>query len=254
MHKFFATPLFLGKKIIFLTECPSTNDELMRLVRDENPIEGTIVYTDYQLRGKGQRGNIWSSERKKNLLMSILIKPRYLAVAKQYLLNVAVGLGVIKCISKYLIKNSSLSLKWPNDIYLSGRKLGGILIENVLRDSVIESTVLGLGINLNQDTYEHPIATSIKIETGNKVDRTHFMETLLSDIAFYLLKLKEGQEDTLMELYHAFLYKRNVKSVYRDSEGEFEGVIQGVNHQGRLIIEKNGHLCDYGIKEIEFII
>ncbi|MEM9340482.1 MAG: biotin--[acetyl-CoA-carboxylase] ligase [Bacteroidota bacterium] len=253
MHKVFAKPLFLGKKVLFLTECHSTNDELLQLVKKNDPIEGTIVYTDYQTNGKGQRGNVWFSERGKNLLFSVLVKPTYVEVSKQFLLNVAMGLGVVKCMSRHVSKASLPCLKWPNDIYVADKKVGGILIENLVKSHLIDASVVGIGVNLNQSAFVNPMATSVKMITGSEVNSLQFLEELLIDIEFYLMKLKNRKEKELMETYYSSMYKLGEVANYKDEIGSFEGIIRGVDNHGRLIIEKDGVNCTYSIKEVEFL-
>ncbi len=253
MHKVFAKPLFLGKKNVFMTECHSTNDELIQLVKGGEQLEGTVIHTDYQSKGKGQRGNVWTSEPGKNLLFSVLLKPFYVPIQSQFLLNIVVGLGGLKCISRLLTPDIKLSLKWPNDMYVGDQKIGGILIENMVKGSMLEHCVVGVGINLNQQAFENPLASSIKMMSGKEVDRLQFLEQLLVDIEFFLMMLKAGKRQELLKEYYKVMYKKGERFNFKDSEGSFEGVIMGIDDHGRLLVDKEGVSNIYAVKEIEFL-
>ena len=252
MHKFFAKPLFLGKKVIFLTDCHSTNDELSGLLKKGDQQEGLVIHTDCQKSGKGQRGNIWLGEPGKNVLLSVLLKPTYLKISDQHMLNVAVGLSVIRSVARYL-PDERLKLKWPNDILVDNKKICGILVENSLKGNILEHSVVGIGINLNQQAFGLPNATSLGILTGKEYDRENFIENLLIDIEHFLLKLKNGQKTLLLQLYHEKLYLKDKKSSFRDDQGEFDGTILGIDNTGKLIISREKGFHSYGIKEVQFL-
>ncbi len=252
MHKIFAKPLFLGKKVIFLPDCHSTNDEMSSMIKKEDFSEGLVIYTDHQKSGKGQRGNVWLDEPGKNVLMSVLIKPSYLLISEQHLLNVVIGLSVIRTLAEH-IEEKRLKLKWPNDVLVDNNKICGILVENTIKGDKLENSVIGTGINLNQKAFNLPTATSLAIETDQVFNREDFMEKLLIDIEYFLLKLKNGQKSLLLQLYHEKLYRKGEEASYRDMDGEFSGVILGIDNTGKLIVSKNGSFKNYGIKEIEFL-
>ncbi len=252
MHKIFAKPLFLGKKVIFLTECHSTNDEMSSLQKNEDFLEGLVVYTDHQKKGKGQRGNVWLDEPGKNILMSVLLKPDFLRVPEQYLLNVVVGLSVIKSLARHL-DEKTLKLKWPNDVLVGTRKICGILVENALYGDRLENSTVGIGVNLNQRAFSLPTATSMVMETDIEFDRDNFIEELLVDLEFFLLKLKNGQKSLLLQLYHEKLYRKGITSTFRDKDGDFEAVILGIDNSGKLIVSRGASFRNYQVKEIEFL-
>lgn len=252
MHKFFAKPLYLGKKIIFLPECHSTNDELSDLIRRSNEPEGIILYTDHQTKGKGQRGNVWLDDPGKNILMSILIKPKSLPVVNQYLLNVLVGLAVFKTFSRYM-GDQKLKLKWPNDVMYDGRKIAGILIENSLRSSTIENSIVGIGINLNQETFQLPTAISLRNVIDAEINRLEFMECLTLDLEYFLQKLKNHDVLGLRAAYHDVLYLIDSPSTFKDHNGIFTGTIQGIDDSGKLIMLVGNEVRKYQVKELSFI-
>ena len=127
MYKIPATTLFLGKNLIFMPECHSTNDTLLLLCQKENLPEGTLVITSSQTAGRGQRGNVWEAQKDKNLTFSFLLKPSFLPVIKQFYLNIFVSLGISDFLTT--ISGEKVQIKWPNDILLQEKKVSGILIE-----------------------------------------------------------------------------------------------------------------------------
>ncbi len=253
MHKIFAKPIFLGKKVVFLPECHSTNDELMLISKNKEEPEGFVIYTDHQLNGRGQRGNVWITEPKKNVLMSILLKPGFLLTGEQYLLNLIIGNAVLQTIQNRA-QTDNIKLKWPNDVYVGNRKISGILIECDLQKSKLDHVVVGIGINLNQQGFNMPSATSLAIETGMQFDRDDFMGDLLVNIERWYLKLKSGATEEILEHYHNDLFLMGETGRFRDSDGEFNGIIKGVDYIGRLLLEVEGiGQKAYTVREIKFL-
>ena len=224
---------------------------MMEMAKRDKVEEGLVIYADHQTKGKGQRGNIWLDHPGKNILASILLSPTFLLPPEQYLLNVTVGLSVIKTVSRYL-NQSTVHLKWPNDVLIDDRKISGILIENVLQGNRLEKAIVGVGINLNQDDFGVFPATSIFRELGKLIERTQFIEELLLDIEHYYLMLKNNGKEMLLQMYHEKLYQKGVVRKYEDKDGLFEGTILGIDATGKLIVNREGTLTHYGIKEINF--
>ncbi|WP_462252168.1 biotin--[acetyl-CoA-carboxylase] ligase [Ekhidna sp.] len=251
MHKIFAKPLFLGKKVVFLPQCHSTNDELTKMIKEIDEPEGLLVYTDDQIQGKGQRGNVWLAEPGKNILMSLLLRPKFLAPADQFYLNLVIGLAVVDTIRN--VVEAEIELKWPNDVYLNDKKVAGILIENNLRGSSLESSVVGIGINVNQKGFALSTATSIWLESNSLFEREVLIEDLLFNVEKWYLKLKNGDKTNILDEYHNLLRWRGELHIFRSSSGEFEGEIIGIDKNGRLSINQSGTLQTFGIKEVEFL-
>ena len=139
--------------------------------------EGAVIYTDHQISGKGQRGNYWEDEAGKNILMSLLLKPRKLPIKYQYFLNLIAGLAVLDMLREHL-RGEHLTLKWPNDVYVGKRKIAGILIENNLVGGIIDASVVGIGLNVNQEIALPASAISLKEITGKSIDRLSMMDEL----------------------------------------------------------------------------
>ncbi len=252
LHKIFAKPLFFGKKVLFLPQCHSTNEELLTLAKKSNEPEGFVLYTDHQEKGRGQRGNVWIDEPGKNILMSILLKPSFLNPSNQYFLNLIVGLSVVDVL-RDLIPMSSYLLKWPNDIYVDDKKLGGILIESSLKGTKLEYSVLGIGMNVNQSGFNLLNATSLFLETKNQFNRFELMESLLQHLEKWYLKLKEGKEEMILAAYHEKLLWKDEVHTFRIDNRVQEGIIRGIDKQGRLMLGMEAGDRLFNIKEIEFL-
>ncbi|NQZ74786.1 MAG: biotin--[acetyl-CoA-carboxylase] ligase [Ekhidna sp.] len=251
MHKIFAKPSFLGKKVVFLPQCHSTNDELLALSKAGDLPEGMVLYTNDQQRGKGQRGNIWLSEPGKNITMSLFLRPKFLKISNQHYLNLIVGLGIVDTIAAYL--STPATLKWPNDVYVDSRKISGVLIENTIRGGFLESSIVGIGMNVNQRAFSLPIATSISLESGVKSDLMKVIESLLLNIEKWYLLLKAGRTEQILNVYHETLMWRGEKRVFQSGSNEFVGQILGIHSDGRLKMLVNDSERLFGLKEIEFV-
>ena len=139
--------MIIGSVIKFHKELTSTNDQAFMLLKTINPVEGTVIYADFQKAGRGQKDNKWESEKGKNLLLSIILYPTSIRPEDQFYLSMAVSLGICDFIDSFF---PGSKIKWPNDIYINDDKIAGILIENSVMGETIESTIAGIGININQ--------------------------------------------------------------------------------------------------------
>lgn len=252
MHKYFAKPVFLGKIVNFLPECHSTNEELMSLIKKGDPQEGQLIVTDFQTAGKGQRGNIWLSERGKNLLFSIVLKPGDLPPEDGYLMNIIMGLAIAWSLNE-LIDDLTFEIKWPNDIYTNDLKIAGILIETGISGEQIEYAVLGAGINVNQKHFELRSATSLSIETGREYDLMEILEGILVHLEALYLKMKNGAHQELFKHYYQLLRWKGEKHTFRAGGVEFEGMIMGVDLNGNLLVKQGSQIRLFRVKEIEFL-
>ena len=134
---------------IHLTQTHSTNLYL-RQILESNPLveEGLVIYADFQDAGRGQQGNSWESEAKKNILCSLLLYPRRINAQDQFIISEIVSLGIADTLNSI---QDGFAIKWPNDIYYGDKKVAGILIENDLSGKVIYDSIIGFGINVNQE-------------------------------------------------------------------------------------------------------
>lgn len=251
MHKYFAKTRFLGKKILFLPECHSTNDELIGLLRSNQVSEGTVLFTHYQKKGKGQRGNAWLSEPGKNLLFSFVISPAFLPARQVYLLNIITGLAVLQLLKS--CSSKQVELKWPNDVYVNEKKISGILIETVLEGSLLENAIIGVGVNINQRDFYLNTATSLYRETESEYDLEEMLESLLVHFESYYLKLKTGEWSAILHEYYQVMRWRGENRHYKAQGQVFEGEIIGIDDFGRLVVKTDNTSRSFDVKDIEFL-
>ncbi len=251
MHKILANTLFLGKDIIYLTECHSTNDEAIRLFKLGRVGEGSIIYTEKQTKGKGQRGNRWYSEPGKNLTFSLVLTPLFLDATEQFDLNMAIAVGVQEVLTAYV---NGTQIKWPNDfVHISQGKLGGMLIENAISGNGIEMSVVGLGLNINQVDFPFPTATSLAKIGGSAIYLDEFFKVLIASLEKYYLLLKQGKSQEIRETYLRQLFRLGQWATFADKE-PFIGKITGVSPAGKLFIKKqNAETVSYSFKEVMFL-
>jgi BirA family biotin operon repressor/biotin-[acetyl-CoA-carboxylase] ligase len=245
--------IFTGNHLIKLKEVDSTNTYLSNLAGHEKLPDGTVVIAQHQYAGKGQRGNVWLVDKNKNLTFSILYYPATININKQFLLTQAISLGVHDYLNT---KCKYAKIKWPNDLYIADKKIGGLLIENSIKGEVIAQVVIGVGLNINQELFDLPVAkaTSLKLENDDHYDLEAEFSVLLTCIEIRYLQWKNGQYDSLNDQYLKALYLSQSWHIYKLPDGTyFDGKIIGINEIGELLIEDlDGDLRKFGHKEIIF--
>ncbi len=250
MHKFFAKTESLGKKVIFLPQCHSTNEEAQKLLKSGDFIVGTTVISQHQTGGKGQRGNSWESEPGRNALFSVILDASFIPIKESFRLHMLTSLALHDTLFPILGKN--LKIKWPNDIYYKNQKLSGILIENIIAKRNLEHSVIGIGININQEAFTSPQATSIKEITQLDHEVNEVIEDLLCSLEARIKRLKGHPMDTLRREYERKMYRLGEVAKYTDPEGAFHGTIKGIDPSGKLQIEKDGRTALYDFQEVSF--
>jgi BirA family biotin operon repressor/biotin-[acetyl-CoA-carboxylase] ligase len=246
--------LFVGQSRIHLAEVDSTNSYATGLLLESRPQDGTVVYTFDQKKGRGQRGNGWECEPRANIALSIIMYPSFLKPSMQFYLSVICSLAISDVMAE-LMQGTQPSVKWPNDVYIGERKIAGVLIENNLRASAIESSVFGIGININQRTFSTaPNATSMLLESGTEHDPLNVLSSLCSSVEARYLQLKAEKYQELRDDYLSRLYRRNMWSQYASADKEITGKIVDVSPEGKLCLQHdNGTVFQYGMKEIAFL-
>lgn len=250
------TTSFIGCQYIYLPECHSTNDYAMELVRNDLPREGCIINTDNQLNGRGQRGNVWISKPNENLTFSVILKPTFLAISQQFVLNMVVSLALVSSL-KSCIPLTNIKIKWPNDIFVlynnTWKKIGGILIENVVNGHLISNSIIGIGLNINQTSFESLTATSLKL-IGLDVNRAEMLRNIVSEIESLYLQLRDEKIDELKIAYTKLLYGYGEVLNFEVAGKMVSGVILGINNCGLLSVNIDHKVCTFDLKEIKFII
>lgn len=249
--------LFIGQNSICLKSVDSTNSYASELLRQSKPAEGSIIYTFEQVKGRGQRGNIWESEPNKNAILSLILYPGFLHAEKQFLLTKITSLAVADLMAESLKTQSNsedIKIKWPNDIYAGNKKIAGILIENTLRENILQSAIIGIGININQLKFHSTnFATSIALLTNKEVDPMQCIDRLCEFIEARYLQLKANKLESIDTEYLQRLYQLNEWKKYSCTDQTFEGKIIGVSVSGKLQLQlRSDEIKEFDLKEIGF--
>jgi BirA family transcriptional regulator, biotin operon repressor / biotin---[acetyl-CoA-carboxylase] ligase len=243
----------IGHEIIRLTEVDSTNRYFMDWLLRERPEEGTVVITGSQTAGKGTDGSVWESERGLNLTFSFILYPSFLAPGEQFYLNKAVSLGMADIVSECLPGRDDIRIKWPNDIYIGNHKLAGTLIQNGVKGSVFDFSVIGIGLNVNQVSFrgDAPNPISLKMSTGQDFDLDKVLLKTLEKIENRYDLLKKGMNEAMDIDYLEALYRFNMLSGFVYQGNQIIAKITGVNRYGQLILEIPGEkIMECDLKEI----
>lgn len=276
--------------IMWLESVDSTNSEAKRRISDIDNL--SVLSALSQSEGRGQKGNKWSSVPGENLTFSIVLKfgeqtagELRLAVTarEQFVLTEITSLSIVEFLSRHGIK---AKIKWPNDIYVGDKKICGVLIENSLRGKNLSSSIIGIGLNVNQRNFDVnlPNPTSMILETGIEEDIRSCLEEFMDIFQDYL----EYRLPNLREHYLSYLWRYNTQARYidltlqasqklqADSEDEseqlsqrlmptlesklpgreFTGIIRGLSPIGHLVVEdiEKGELKEFAFKEISYIL
>lgn len=251
--------LFIGQNAIYVKSLASTNSYASELLRQISVSEGSLIYTFEQEKGRGQRGNSWESEPNKNVTLSLVLHPRFLQPADQFLLTKITSLAVADLMAEMLHSATHphrIHIKWPNDIYVNDKKIAGILIENYLRENAIQTSIVGLGINVNQTVFQSaPNAISVCSLIHKTMDLQQCIERFCDYFEARYLQLKANKRQKLNDDYLHYLYRLNEWNTYTTaSKQTFEGNIKGVSNIGKLQVEViSGEVKEFDLKEIGFV-
>lgn len=239
-----------------LDEVTSTNDFL----HSYRPVEErriTLVTAEYQTAGRGSGQNHWESERGKNILFSLLVHPRHIPPERMFVLSEVLALAIRDAVHSFTLHPSPFILKWPNDIYHGDKKLCGMLIENDLRGDSIERSVMGVGINVNQITFESdaPNPVSLAQILGHEMERRFVLECVIENFSRYYGWTEQGSLDEIHQMYLSHLYRKDEKHHFIDKNGPFLGTITDVEPSGHLIIiDEMGKNRRYAFKEVAYLV
>ncbi|HRG60221.1 MAG TPA: biotin--[acetyl-CoA-carboxylase] ligase, partial [Bacteroidia bacterium] len=215
--------------------------------------DGSVVSAKHQTSGKGQWGNVWQSEENQNFTFSIIYFPGNIHLNRQFLLTQAISLGVFDYLSSICKK---VKIKWPNDLYVSNHKIGGLLIENSIKGEFISQTIIGVGLNINQKEFNiaNNKITSLSIENNEKYNLNEELNKLLTSIERRYLQWKGAQFALIKSNYLEVLYLHQSWHIYQTKDGNYlDGKIIGTNEIGQLLLEDlNGNIHTFGNKEIKF--
>jgi BirA family biotin operon repressor/biotin-[acetyl-CoA-carboxylase] ligase len=248
--------LFIGKTPIFLPQTDSTNSYAIGLLKNVNPPEGTVVHTAFQTSGKGQRGSAWSSEPLSNLAASFILKPGFLELKNHFFLYQVAALACFDTLSELLDpRQFDIKIKWPNDILVDGRKICGILIENTISSEHIRHSVVGVGMNLNQQQFQGlPNATSVKLLTGENVAEKNVLQRLCVHLERHYLALKQNRLEQIREKYLQNLFGLEQRLPFEVKERVQHLFVKGVGTSGLLhLLDDDGKEIEADVKEVKWL-
>jgi BirA family biotin operon repressor/biotin-[acetyl-CoA-carboxylase] ligase len=239
--------LFVGQNQVFLPNCHSTNDVAAEVAQAGGQYDGTVVYTDFQWAGRGQRGTAWFAASGLNLMMSVVLDSSFLLLQRQFDLSIGVALAARAALSAAGLEEAKI--KWPNDLYVRDKKIGGILIENHLSGSKLQYSIVGLGMNVSQSDGLPERATSLALE-GSLVDRDALWVLVCEHLEAELNLLKSGIDRRDYYLQHMLGFGE--RRTFEAGGVRFEGEIEGISPEGLLLLKSEHSKKKFDIKEISF--
>ena len=234
----------IGRDIRVFEETTSTNDVIEKLARD-GVKEGAVVFAESQTKGRGRLGRKWMSPTHKGLWFSILLRPE-LSPQETTQLTVASATALRRAIKNVI--GISTEIKWPNDLLIGGKKVVGILTEMSAEVDRVRHVILGIGVDVNQDTAEFPlelrkIATSLKIEAGKEICRAELATEILRELDFDYARICGGKFSTVADEWETgcLTIGKNV-SVQMGSR-QIRGCAEALADDGALLVRtEHGHL------------
>lgn len=226
----------LVRSFTILSTVESTNNYAMAQVHARLAKHGDVWFALEQTKGKGQRNRNWHSNRGENIILSIVFEPSFLLPSHFFQLNAAITLGALDFMKKYAGKD--VSIKWPNDIFCCDKKAGGILIENTIRGGKWLYAVVGIGLNINQRSFDNGLnATSLSSITGKQYEVIELARELCFFLEQRYRQLKAGEKAVILREYQRSMFKLNEPVRFSAKKMIFEGLVKGVSPEGLLIIE-----------------
>ena len=232
----------LGQVIEYYTQLDSTNKEAWEMI-DEGVKPGTIIITDRQLSGKGRNGTKWQSKADRSLTFSVVIQPNNLSGSFSGVFPLLSGVAIVRALQDMHIDGG---LKWPNDIMVKSKKLGGILCESRIQSKSINWVVLGIGINVNEtaDDFENDIsqsATSLYLEVGDFIQRERLLAAILNHLEILLNELGEDSGSFDINKYWIpHCIHSNEQITFQDAGQVRQGRFTNIAKNGECVIEMNG--------------
>ena len=227
-----------GKRIYHFFKTDSTNRIGMEL-GNGGELEGAVVLAEEQTAGRGRAGRSWHSERAAGIYVTLLLRPK-ISPMQAPLLTMMAGLSAQSAIQAQT--GLQLDLKWPNDLILNGKKLGGILTEMYADTTLVRFVIVGVGINVNQEKFPGDlsgIATSLRVESGKNQSRLELLARLLREFETdYNRFLREGAKSVTSRFVKASSYAVGKKVRVTNGSESFAGVTAGLAPEGLLQVER----------------
>lgn len=238
--------------IIKLNAIASTNDFLRQMSAKEMVENFTVVVAENQLNGKGQRGSVWVSENGKNLTFSVFVKDFQVDVSSIYLINIIIPITIIEVLTE--LKLVDLAIKWPNDILSENKKIGGILIENAIKSDGMIQTVVGIGLNVNQMSFDNlPQASSLAILKKEEFDKDLILKQIIERLKYNMTRI--GDKSYFWDKYNNLLFRKDIPTVFvNNTNQKFMAIVKGVTNNGKLqLLLEDDTINEYDIKEVKML-
>jgi BirA family transcriptional regulator, biotin operon repressor / biotin---[acetyl-CoA-carboxylase] ligase len=225
----------LTGKLFLLDRVDSTNNYAMAQVQEGVAVHGDGWLAREQYQGKGRRGKSWNAEAGKNIFMSIALEPEY-QLTKQFHISAMTAVAIHKSLSKYVM---GLKIKWPNDIYWKDKKAGGILIENVVQGNRWLWSVVGIGINVNQDGFDQHLINPVSLKqiTGKDLEIDALATVIRDTLVLEHSNLVDDGARSIMDYYNRELYKCGESVTLKKENARFETTIKCVDDDGILVVQ-----------------
>lgn len=230
----------------------STNKEAARLIAGQQAVHGLGILAQEQTEGRGQYTRTWHTTPGKHLAFSIILLPEAMEVNSLPLLSLKTSLAIVRSLH-ILIDEKLCRIKWPNDIYANGRKLAGILIENAIASQKVRHSIIGIGLNVNEDSFPPDLsnATSLKLLTG----KTYTLTELAERIRASVMSLVEDPSPNWKAEYDNYIFGKNEIHTFRKNEIDFDAEVLGVDVEGKLNLRHvDGRQRNYSNHEIKWVI
>lgn len=233
----------------------STNSLLKEFVRSKTVTTLSCIWAKNQTNGRGQMGNQWNAKAGQNLTFSIYTPISIELTAYNIAINLLTALSVFNTLKQFNLPQ--LYIKWPNDIMSANKKIGGILIENLYQNGVSSGSIIGIGLNVNQVSFEGlPYASSLKKITSNTFNLQSLLLDILNNFEQALTSYTSSNFNCLKLEYEKRLFRNGKASTFIKNEGNtrFTGIIQGISNAGKLIVlEEDEIINHYALKEIRLL-
>ncbi len=240
--------------IIKVSATASTNSLAREWCQSNKNLSPTCIAAFDQISGRGQRGAYWLSNAGENLTFSVIYPNPAVCVQSQFLLSAGVGLAILDALNE--LKINDLSLKWPNDIMAANFKIGGVLIENILKSGKIGTSILGVGINVNQLVFPGlPKAASLKSLSKKDFDTDSVLDLILKHLEHFLNGLNKTPGVEILSRYEKALFRKNKASTFELPDGNLlTGIITGVTPTGLLKVTLEDELLKtFDLKELKLL-
>ena len=245
---------YFGSHIIQIDRVSSTNNYAAKLLNQTKIPFGAVIMAQFQDDGRGQRGAVWQSKSGENLLFSAILDGSLMKECPPFYLSKCVAVSIKDTLS-YFLKHK-IHLKWPNDVLVERRKIAGVLIESQWKGNNLFSSIIGVGLNVNQTHFEYGFdATSMKLLSANDYDLKEVLQVFCTKLNFNFNKLLSKEYSDLQQDYLSSIYKYNEKTHFKIGDQLEEVVLKDVNENGMVSLEMlDGKIQEYNFSQARQII